>query len=332
MGRNYKAFFVEEIENNVFRRSIINRDTDDLPDGDVLIQVHYSSLNYKDALSASGHKGITRRYPHQPGIDAAGIVSESNTSIFKIGDEVLVTGYDLGMNTYGGYGQFIRVPEKWIVRKPVNMSLRETMIYGTAGFTAGLAIFALQQHSVSPGDGKILVTGASGGVGSLSCGMLAKLGYDVEAATSKNEDINFWNALGIKNLITRDKVFDMSGKPLLSAKWKGAIECVGGNTLSTVIRSISQHGTVCCLGNVEDDKFHTSVYPFLLRGINLIGIDSAETEMINRKIIWEKIANEWKLDDPEFLVKEIGLDKLSEEIDIILNGKQKGKILINLNK
>lgn len=330
MGKTYKALFVEETAEKKFKRSITGRNTDDLPDGDVLIRVHYSALNYKDALSASGHKGITRKYPFQPGIDAAGIVEESRGNIFSKGDEVLVTGYELGMNTDGGFGQYIRVPEDWLVKKPVNMSLRETMIYGTAGFTAGLAIYELQFNGIGPDKGKILVTGASGGVGSLACGMLAGIGYKVDAASSKTGDKDFWGKLGVSNVIPREEVFDKSGKPMLAGRWTGAVECVGGNTLSTVIRSIKQHGTVCCLGNVEDDKFSVSVYPFILRGVNLVGIDSAETDMIKRVQVWEKIANYWKLENPEFLVKEVSLNDLEPEIDLILKGKQKGKVLINL--
>jgi len=332
MGKKYKAFIVEEVEKSIFKCTITDRNIDELPEGDVLIRVHFSALNYKDALSSSGHKGITRRFPHQPGIDASGVVEEDKSRNFNVGDEVLVTGYDLGMNTAGGFGQYIRVSAGWVVKKPDNLSLREAMILGTAGFAAGLAIYALQTNAVMPHSGKVLVTGASGGVGSLACAILAKLGYEVEAATGKLEDTQFWEKLGINKTISRDEVNDKSGKPLLSGCWKGAIECVGGNTLSTVIRSTALHGTVCCLGNVQDDKFCSSVYPFLLRGINLIGIESAETVMTKRLLIWKKLANEWKPSQLDYLAKEIGLEQLSNEIATILKGGQKGKVLINLDK
>ncbi|MFH1052163.1 MAG: YhdH/YhfP family quinone oxidoreductase [bacterium] len=327
---SFKSFVVEETENSVLTRQIKSKTIDDLPDGDVLIKVSYSALNYKDALSASGHKGITRKFPHTPGIDASGIVAESNNPKFKKGEEVLVTGYDLGMNTSGGFQEYIRVPSEWVVKLPTNMTLREAMIYGTAGFTAGICINELQKHNVLPETGNVLVTGATGAVGSLAVGMLAKAGYEVTASTGKADKSDFLKQLGAKEIIPRQDLHDTSNRPLLSGKWNGAIDTVGGNTLSTVIKSTKPRGSVCVLGLVESDKLETTVYPFLLRGINLIGIDSAERPMDYRLNIWKRISEEWKLDNPEFLVKEITLDELDKEIEIILKGGQVGKVLVNI--
>ncbi|MFC2129973.1 YhdH/YhfP family quinone oxidoreductase [Bacteroidota bacterium] len=327
---NYKAFIVEEVESGRFERKLKHKTIEDLPDGDIIIKVHYSALNYKDALSANGHKGITRKYPHTPGIDASGVIVESHSPAFQIGQEVLVTGYDLGMNTSGGYQEYIRVPANWVVEIPENMNLREVMIYGTAGFTAAVCINELQKHNVFPNSGKVLVTGATGGVGSLAVGMLAKSGYEVIASTGKMGKIDFLQTLGAKDIIPRHEVNDNSGKPLLRGRWIGAIDSVGGNTLSTVIKSTEQRGAVCCLGLVESDKLNTTVYPFILRGITVIGIDSAERPMDYRLNIWKRIAEEWKLDKPEFLVKEISLEELNDEIETILRGEQVGKVLINV--
>ena len=329
--KKFKAFIVEEYEKNKFKKYIAERDISSLPKGDVLIRVNFSSLNYKDALSASGHKGITRRFPHTPGIDASGIVVESSSPEFDDGDMVLVTGYGLGMNTSGGFAEYIRVPAEWVVALPYDISMREAMIYGTAGFTAGICIYELQKHDIKPGMGKILVTGATGGVGSMAVGMLSTAGYEVIASTGKLEQAELLKQLGAGEVIHRDEVYDTTGAALLSGRWLGSIDTVGGNTLSTVIRSTEPQGVVCCLGLVESDKLETKVYPFLLRGITLAGIDSAEKPMNVRQHIWNKIANEWKIPNPEILVKEIGLENIEEEIEKILQGGQTGRVIIKLN-
>lgn len=326
----FRAMVVEEFEPNKFKRQLRERRISELPDGDVIIKIKYTTLNYKDALSARGHKGISRIYPHTPGIDAAGIVAASRVGRFREGDEVIVTGYNLGMNTSGGFAEYIRVPAGWVVPLPKNLSLKESMIYGTAGFTAGLALYEFERHDITQDKGKILVTGATGGVGSLSVGMLSKLGYDITASTGKTDKHDLLYKLGAKNILSREDISDKSGKPLLSGRWAGAIENVGGNTLSSVIRSTKPRGVIACIGNVENDTFSTSVYPFILRGVILVGIDSAEREMGIRLIIWDRIANEWKLDNPELLVKEVTLDELSNEIDLMLEGRQCGKVLVRI--
>jgi acrylyl-CoA reductase (NADPH) len=328
--KNFFALVTEEVEPNRFQRSIKERMISDLPQGDVLMEVHYSSLNYKDALSARGHKGISRNYPHTPGIDAAGIIAESKSLDFKIGERVLVTGYDLGMNTDGGFGQYIRVPARWVVKVPEEISLKETMMYGTAGFTAGICIWEIIQRNITLDHGKVLVTGATGGVGSFAVAMLSQIGYDVVASTGKSDQEDYLKSIGAKDIVSREEADDKTGKPLLQGRWAAVVENVGGNTLSTAIRSTKLHGVVCCLGNVSGDMLETSVYPFLLRGVTVFGIDSAEKPMPLRKAIWDKIFTEWRIQNPEKMIREVDLWGLSDEIDKILAGGQIGRVIVNL--
>jgi acrylyl-CoA reductase (NADPH) len=330
LEKKFKALVTEEIEPNNFQRSIKEKSISELPEGEVLIEVHYSSLNYKDALSARGHKGITRNYPHTPGIDASGIVASSLSPEFNEGDRVLVTGYDLGMNTDGGFGQYIRVPAGWIVRLPDKISLKEAMMYGTAGFTAAICIWEITYRGITPNYGKVLVTGATGGVGSFAIAILSKIGYDVVCSTLKTDQFQYLKEIGAETIISSADVNDQSGKPLLSGRWSAVIENLGGNTLSSAIRSTKLHGAVCCLGNVTGDMLETSIYPFLLRGVTIFGIDSAEKPMDLRLKIWKKIFNEWRIEKPERMIREVGLDKLSVEIDRILAGAQIGRVIVNL--
>lgn len=326
----FTAFYIVERENKIFERKVLERWISSLPEEDVLIKVEYSALNYKDALSASGNKGVTRFYPHTPGIDAAGIVEESKSGYFKTGQQVLVTGYDLGMNTSGGFSKYISVPDSWVVPIPDNITTRESMIYGTAGFTAALAIDAIQKLDILPDAGKVIVTGSTGAVGTLAVAMLSRAGYNVVASTGKSHLSEFLIKLGAKEILDRNEVYDQSQKPLLPKRWIAAIDNVGGNTLSTVIRSTFPHGVVTSIGLVESNALNLTVYPFILRGVTLVGIDSAETEMDKRLRIWDRIWNEWRLTVTDFFVKETDLYGLSNEIDIILQGKQIGKVIVKL--
>ena len=328
--KEFQALVTEEYEPNKYRRSVQSRNIDSIPDKHALIKVEYSSLNYKDALSARGHKGISRFYPHTPGIDAAGIVEICEDGSYKAGDKVIVTGYDLGMNTNGGFGQYIVVPTDWIVPLPADMTLQESMIYGTAGFTAAICIHELIKHDINPEKGKILVTGATGGVGSMAVGILSHLEYDVAASTGKSEFHNYLYSLGAKEIISREEVSESSSKPLLNGKWSGVVDNVGGNTLSSVIKSVIPHGCVCILGNVDGDTFSSTVYPFVLRGITLTGIDSASRSMSLRLDLWNKLAGEWKFPNLHNTFKEVGLSELSDEIDIILRGGQVGRVVVKL--
>ncbi len=270
-SETFKAMVVQETAAGTYTRRIAEKSLDDLPAGEVLVRVHYSSLNYKDGLSATGHRGVTKRYPHTPGVDAAGVVEESLSEAFQPGDQVIVTSYDLGMNTPGGFGQYIRVPAGWVVPLPENLSPKESMAYGSAGLTAGFCILKLQGHGITPERGEILVTGATGGVGSFAVAMLAKIGYQVVAVTGKMDEKQFLIDLGAKEIISRDEATDTSGKPLLKGRWAGVVDAVGGEILATAIRSTKLHGAVTCCGNVASPDLPINVYPFILRGISRSG-------------------------------------------------------------
>lgn len=326
-----KAMVVSETENGEFSRDIVTSDISCLPLGEVLINVKYSSLNYKDALSATGNKGVTRKYPHTPGIDAAGVVVESTNKNFLKGDQVLVTGYDLGMNTSGGFSQYIRVPGEWVVKLPQNLSLRESMIFGTAGFTAALSVSKLVNYGIVPSDGDILVTGATGGVGSLAVAILHKCGYQVVAATGKPQSKDMLLQLGAKDIVLRDELDDQSNKPLLKTRWAGVIDTVGGNILSTALKLTQYGGCVTCCGNVASYELATTVYPFILRGISLLGVDSVQCPMNVRTGIWDKLSGEWKPENLDANVDEVSLIELNDKIDQILAGKLSGRTIINLD-
>jgi len=327
----FKSMLVSETEKKEFVRQIITRQINDLPEGDVLIKVKYSSLNYKDALSATGNKGVTRSYPHTPGIDAAGIVVESSNDTFKVNSKVFVTGYDLGMSTSGGYAQYIRVPAQWVINLPEHLSLRESMIFGTAGFTAALSIYKLVNSGVKSTDGDILVTGSTGGVGSTAISILSKIGYDVTAATGKSTEKEMLLGIGAKHIVDRKDLDDNSGRALLKSRWAGVIDTVGGNMLATAIKSTKYGGSVTCCGNIASDQFSTSVYPFILKGVSLFGIDSVNCPMDIRLKIWDKLSSDWKPNNLDANVEEISLDELSEKIDMMLKGKHKGRTIVNLD-
>ena len=331
-SKTFKAMVVQETPDGKYTRRIAEKSLDDLPAGEVLVRVHYSSLNYKDGLSATGHRGVTKNYPHTPGVDAAGVVEVSLSDAFQPGDEVIVTSYDLGMNTSGGFGQYIRVPAGWVVPLPENLSPRESMAYGSAGLTAGFCILKLQEHGVTPERGEILVTGATGGVGSFAVAMLAKIGYQVVAVTGKMDEKQFLIDLGATEVISRDEATDTSGKPLLKGRWAGVVDAVGGEILATAIRSTKLHGAVTCCGNVASPDLPINVYPFILRGISLVGIDSQSFPMTFRRQTWEKIATEWKLDNLDRQTSVRSLEELDSEIDRILAGKQKGRVIVDLSK
>src|SRR5215510_3690096 len=275
--KNFKALVVSEAAPKQFVRGIKQKTLSELPANEVLIEVEYSSLNYKDALSATGNKGVTRNYPHTPGIDAAGVVVESSNLTFEEGDEVIVTGFDLGMNTSGGFGRYIRVPASWILRLPGNLTLRESMGYGTAGFTAALCVLKLQAHGLTKDSGEVLVTGATGGVGSIAVGILAKAGFHVVAATGKTKERDFLTDLGAEEVITRAEADDSSGRPILKGRWGGVVDTVGGNILATAIKSTKEEGCVACCGNAMSADLAMSVFPFTLSGVSLLVVHPDDT-------------------------------------------------------
>lgn len=328
--KTFRALVVTEKENDQFVREIKDRNLDDLPQGAVLVNVKYSSLNYKDVLSSIGNRGVTRQYPHTPGIDAAGTVAESKSKDFKAGDEVIVTSYDLGMNTSGGFGQYIRVPADWVVKMPEHLSARESMIFGTAGFTAALSVYRLVDYGITPDMGRILVSGATGGVGSIAVSILTKAGYEVVAVNGIVDEKDFLLEIGAKEVISIQEATDSSGKPLLKGLWAGGIDTIGGEILATMIKSIQPHGGVTCCGNVGSHDLPLNVYPFILRGVTLMGIDSQNCPMPMRLKVWNKIASEWKLDRLELLTTEVPLDGLNERIDLILQRKHKGRTIVRL--
>ncbi|PLX48599.1 MAG: oxidoreductase [Desulfobulbaceae bacterium] len=316
-------------ENENFVRSLETRHLDDLPPGEVLVRVHYSSLNYKDALSAIGNRGVTRRYPHTPGIDAAGVVQASEVEHIRPGDQVIVSCYDLGMNTPGGFADYIRVPANWVLKKPDGLSLREAMVYGTAGFTAALSVHKLMQQGVRPADGPLLVTGASGGVGSVAVAILAGEGFHVTAASGKDADA-FLAGLGAEEIIDRQQVSGATDKALLRPRWAGIIDTVGGDILAKGLKSTRAGGVVTTCGNVAGAELDITVYPFILRGIALLGIDAAECPLALRQTIWDKLGAEWKLPMLAELATEISLEQLSDSIDRILQGRIKGRTVVKV--
>lgn len=327
---SFRAIVVNETESKQFVRNVVEREVSSLPEGDVLIQVHYSSLNYKDALSATGNKGVTRTYPHTPGIDAAGEVVSSEDDSFKIGDQVIVTGYDLGMNTSGGFGEYIRVPSSWIVPLPEGMSLKESMMYGTAGFTAALSVYKLIGAGIKPSMGDVLVTGATGGVGSVAVTILSKLGFNVVGATGKIEEEDMLLRLGAKKVIHRAELSDESGRPMLKGIYAGVIDTVGGNMLETALKLVKYGGCVTTCGNVAGQELHTTVYPFILRGISLLGIDSVQCPVDVRRDVWMLLASEWENKELLSYIEECTLEELDEKFALILQGKLKGRTVVKM--
>ena len=328
--KTFTAFVVDQVDKGVFERNIKERTINELPEGEVVVRVHYSSLNYKDALSATGNPGVTRNFPHSPGVDASGVVEESSDERFRTGQEVVVHGYDLGCNTSGGFSEYIRVPADWVVPLPEGLSLREAMIFGTAGYTAAYSVLKLEELGVTPNKGEVLVTGATGGVGSVAVAILAKLGFDVIASTGKTDQAQFLLDLGAKEVISREDTTDDSGRPLLRSRWAGVVDTVGGEILATAIKTTNPRGVVTCCGNVASADLPINVYPFILRGVSLVGIDSQDSPMDQRQAIWNRMASEWKIDSLEDLTKEITMAELDTNIELILKGGQMGRVLVSL--
>jgi len=327
MSSNFKAFVVREDGDGLFSNAIENRSIDDLPKGDLTIKVAYSSINYKDALSASGNKGVTKNYPHTPGIDAAGIVVESAGSEFSSGDKVIVTGYDLGMNTSGGFSEYIRVPSKWAIQLPQSLSLKESMALGTGGLTAGLCINLLNNKNGITNK-KAIVTGATGGVGCIAVQLLSKLGAEVTAVTGKKNSTSFLNSLGANMVITRAELNQQFRKPLSKGLYDIGIDVVGGNTLSGLLTCLNREGTIACCGNVGGATFETNVFPFILRGNSLLGVDSAERNIEEKEWLWNQLSSEWKIDDIDQFSRTVSLNNLDSEIKKILEGGQTGRVII----
>ena len=324
----FKALLLEENDGKV-SASIQELDESRLPDGDVTVDVEYSTVNYKDGLVVNGLGGLVREYPHVPGIDAAGVVAASDSPKFVAGDDVLVTGYELGSGAWGGWSEYIRVPADWVVPLPTELTFDEAMTFGTAGFTAAQCVTALAHQSITRNSGPVIVTGATGGVGCLAVCILAKLGYEVTAVSGKTDRHDWLRELGARDVVGREAVDVASERPLLPSQWAGAVDTVGGNTLATILRSTKHRGCVTACGLVGGTDLNLTVYPFLLRGVRLIGIDSANCPMDSRQEIWKQLAGPWKPDNLADLATHVALDDVQSAVDQILKGQLTGRYVVD---
>jgi len=326
---SFAAYVVKKNDDRV-EGEVTTLRADQLPTGDVTIAVAYSSLNYKDALAATGQGGIVRSYPHVPGIDAAGTVVESQSAAIAVGDQVLVTGYDLGVGSFGGYAAYVRVPAAWVVKIPATLTTFEAMALGTAGFTAAMCLLAMERNGTRPEQGPVLVTGATGGVGSVAVDLLAQQGYTVAASTGKTDQHDYLQQLGASQILSREEV-SLSGdrlRPLLKGTWAGAVDTVGGATMSYLLRTVNYGGNIALCGLVGGHDFAGTVIPFLLRSINLLGIDSAMCPMAYRQTIWQRLASDLKPRHLGQITQVITLRDLPGAIATILKGGVKGRLLV----
>lgn len=322
---SFKKIIVKELEDGSFSQTVEKTSLDSLIDNDLLVNVKYSSVNFKDALSATGNKGVSKKYPHTPGIDAAGIVTKCNSEKFKIGDEVIVTGFDLGMNTSGGFSEFISIPVSWAIKKPSGLTLKESMILGTAGLTAAMCIDKLLKNGLL--SGPVIVSGATGGVGSLSIMILTKLGLEAVAFSRKESARDYLYQIGAKDIIHS---FENSDRPLLKPLFSSGIDAVGGTVLENILKLIKPNGGVSICGMALSPNLHITVFPFILRGLALFGIDSAEAEITWREYLWEKLSNEWKPANLESICHVVSLENVGIEIEKMLKGNQVGRVVVEI--
>ena len=324
-----RAFTVGKTESG-WARNIVDMPIDQLGDGDVLIQVEFSGINFKDGLASTEAGRIARIDPLIGGVDLAGKIVESSNPNFKVGDNVIAHGYDIGVAHHGGFSQYARVQSAWLVPMPKGLDARTAMMIGTAGYTAALSVDALEKAGLKPGTGPVLVTGATGGVGSVAVGMLALRGYEVVASTGKPETAEWLKQIGASEIIDRAETSAESAKPLERERWAGAIDCVGGATLAYILRTLKYGCSVAASGLTGGTNLPTSVLPVILRGVNLLGIDSVQTPLEPRKAMWQRIATDLK---PSWLetqsVEIIGLTDLSAQLDKILAGNMRGRVLVN---
>lgn len=325
-----RCYLVERSASNEIIGGIARREARELPPGDVTIAVEYSSLNYKDALAATGHPGVVRTFPHVPGIDAAGVVLESNSPQRRIGQAVLVTGYELGSERWGGWSERIRVPAEWTIPLPDGLTAKQAMTFGTAGFTAAQGVDLLRRHQIMPERGEVVVTGATGGVGSLAIGILSRLGYRVVAVSGKPAAEPLLRAWGAAETLPREALQDDGKKPLLAARWAGAIDTVGGAPLAHIVRSTQRRGCVACCGMLAGAELRVSVFPFILRGVTLAGIDSAECPAANRPALWAHLAGDWRPAALDQLAREVALDDVDDAVRSILRGEIVGRTVVRV--
>jgi len=329
---HFRAMLVEEVAAGKFDQSIVNRAPDCLPDYPVQVAVSHSSLNYKDALSAFGNRAVTREYPHTPGIDAVGTVLGDRSGSFSPGDTVLVTGYDLGMNTPGGLAERIAIPSEWAAPLPSGLSARESMILGTAGLTAALCVEKLLEAGASPKDGEVLVTGATGGVGSIAVALLAKLGFRVAAVTGKLESAEFLTGLGAWKVLDRETLVPFASKAIAKPLWAWAVDTVGGETLFNVIKALAYGGGVAACGMASGAQFQANVFPFILRGISLLGVDSVELPLAKKVAVWEKLAGDWYIGAQlEKIAEDISLEQAPEFLARLHRGHGIGRYVVDMS-
>lgn len=328
---DFRALVLDEAEGRV--SSDLKTLTDDaLPEGDVVVRIAYSDLNYKDGMVLKGLGKLVRRYPHVPGIDFSGVVESSQSPKFEPGDQVILTGWRVGEVHWGGYAGKARVKSEWLVPLPEGMTLRQAMAVGTAGFTAMLALLSLEEHGLTPEKtGEVLVTGASGGVGSVAVALLANLGYRVAAVTGRADTHDYLRGLGATTIVDRAELETPSKGPLGPERWSGAIDNVGGAQLGNLLTSLAYWASCACVGNAAGIKFEATVIPFLLRGINLLGIDSATCPIERRIVAWQRIARDLPADKLETMTREVRLGDLPTEAERILKGQVRGRTLVDVN-
>ena len=327
--QTFKAYRTFEQDSVVSSRFVDMRQ-DELDPGEVVIRVKYSTINYKDALSYNGTGKIMRKFPTVAGIDLAGTVESSGDARFRRGDKVIVTGYELGVSHDGAYAEFARVPADWVVRRPESMTAFDAMTLGTAGLTAALAIHRMQHNGLTPDAGPVAVTGATGGVGSVAIEILGKLGYDVVAITGKARESDYLREIGAKEVLLRSSIDLGKIRMLEKSTWAGAIDNLGGDILAWILASSKNAGTVAAVGNAADMKLDTSVAPFILRGVSLLGIDSANAPMSLRQTLWNKLAVEWRPDRVHDQVRTIDFDELPHNFDAYLKGMARGRTVVRV--
>jgi NADPH2:quinone reductase len=328
--QTFKAFRIVN-ENGTIHGSVVDATLEELTPGEVVIKAACSSVNYKDALAATGSGKILRRFPLIGGIDVAGTVESSRDPRFRAGDQVLVTGYDLGVAQDGGYAGVVRVPADWVVRLPDGLTLFEAMALGTAGFTAGLSVVRLERNGLRPGKGPIAVTGATGGVGSIAVAALARLGYEVTAISGKDQEHEFLRQLGAREVLSRTTL-EMGTRPLEKARWGGAVDAVGGALLAWLTRTTDYWGSIASTGLTGGIELRTTVMPFILRGVSIIGIDSVMCPMDVRVEVWRRLATDLKPPNLREITTEIGLGELPHAFATLLAGKARGRFVVDLRR
>jgi len=327
---HFRCYFVKKTGKDQIEAGLDTRPLFELPAGEVLVRVRYSSLNFKDALAATGHPGVARSFPHVPGVDVLGEVVESTSDRFHVGETVLATGYELGSERWGGWAEYARIPADWVHHVPRGLTPEETMIIGTAGFTSAQMVWSLIHHGIEPDGGEIIVTGATGGVGILAVMLLKKLGYTAVAVSGKTDRRRWLMDLGAASVVPREEVIDESGRPLLTGRWAGAIDTVGGKMLATIVRSTKHRGCVTACGVAGGADLPLTVYPFILRGVTLDGIDSAWCPRSRREEIWRLLGSEWKLDGLHDLKKLVPLSEIEQHVQQILAGGVAGRIVVDV--